>query len=640
MEPESADPSTAAAEPSRAPQASAFSPARACVVFVVIALLLLALLGRVVHLQTEVRDRIAARLERQQHFNQTLPARRGSIFDSTGQLLAGSVQSSVLFVDPKFLIDQYDLRREGAVAIERDLARLSTILDLEPFALLQRISEKYPARYLELASDLDEQTIQAVRSIRMPGVGVQPRSMRIYPMGSRAAHVLGGVGRNGHGIEGVELALDELLSGSDGAVRMAKDARRRAIDAQLDDYSPPAHGRHVVLTIDARIQALVERELRNTVDRFRASGGEVVVLDPQTGAILALANYPSFSPQVIEDSSAVARTNRALVVPYEPGSTLKPFIVARAIAEKTTRLDQMWDIEGPTWRTSYGRRITDVHGYDKLNTWDVLVKSSNIGMSKIAESLGQRRLDDALRGFGIGRRSGIDLPGESAGQLRDVSKWTRHSTESLAQGYELLVTPMQMARAMASLANGGRLVTPHVIQGTLDADGQIASIRPPEAPLSPQSIPPQAASDVLRILADIPVRGTARNARLERYNLFGKTGTAHRAVNGQYNQENYTASFVGGAPYEDPRLVIAFIIHDPDKSQSHFGGIVAAPPAARILEESLITLGVAPSPKLDLPPDAIAKHLYQFNERDYTPREGDALRNTPASPTDLADVRD
>lgn len=607
--------------------------------FAIIIVLLLALLGRVVHLQTGVRDRIASRLERQQHFNQTLPARRGSIFDSTGQLLAGSVQSSVLFVDPKFLIDQYDLRRQGAVAIERDMERLAAILDREPFALLQQISEKYPSRFLELATDLDDRTIQAVRSIRMPGIGVQPRSMRIYPMGSRAAHVLGGVGRNGHGIEGVELACDELLSGTDGSVRMVKDARRRAIDAQLDDYAPPTHGRHVVLTIDARIQAIAERELRNTVDRFQASGGEVVVLDPQTGAILALANDPSFSPQVIEDSSAAARTNRAIVVPYEPGSTLKPFIVARAISENTTRIDAMWDIDGPTWRTSYGRRITDVHGYDKLNTWDVLVKSSNIGMSKIADGLGQKRLNDALRAFGIGRKSGVDLPGESAGQLRDVSKWTRHSIESLAQGYELLVTPMQMARAMASLANGGRLVTPHVIKGTLDVDGSIASVRPPDAPLSAQSITPQAASDVMRILADIPVRGTARNARLERYNLFGKTGTAHRAVNGQYNQENYTASFVGGAPYENPRLVIAFVIHDPDKSQSHFGGIVAAPPAARILEESLIVLGVAPSPRLDLPPDSIAKNLYQFNARDYTPRDGDALRSTHA-PTDLANVRD
>jgi cell division protein FtsI/penicillin-binding protein 2 len=568
-------------------------------------------------LQTIGRDDILVRAERQQHLNERLIARRGSIFDSTGQMLAGSIQVETIFVDPKVIIDTYNARAGGHASLERDLQSLAKWIDIDAFDVLQKLGEAYPSRYLELAQDVDPQTIAAIRKLALPGIGTTPTNVRMYPMGTLAAHVLGGVGRDGKGLEGLELTCQSLLSGKDGFKRSVKDARRRNIGTDESDYHPPQHGRHLVLSIDANIQAIVEEELEATCRKFAAGGGEVVVLDPQTGAVLALANYPTFSPQAIEESSANARINRALVFPYEPGSTIKPFIVAEALNDRLIRLDERFPIHGPTWLTSYGRRITDVHGYEQLNGWDVLVKSSNIGMSMIGERLGNPGLFTALSRFGFGRRTGVDLPGEDDGRLNPLARWSKHSTHSIVQGYELMVTPMQMARSMATLSNGGLLVHPHLIIGTLNDDGQVEPLRQDRLDADARVIDADTAFQIRRVLADVPVRGTATRARSDRFNIFGKTGTAHRAVNGSYNDANYTASFVGGAPFESPRLVIAFVIHDPDKSKAHFGGLVSAPGAGRILERALTYLGTPESPPLDAPAPQIADGLYNFDPKAY-----------------------
>lgn len=596
-----------------------FHPARAAVALGGVALILLALLGRVWWLETKGAARIAERVERQQHVNERLIARRGSIFDSTGQLLAGSVQVEAIFVDPKVIVDAFDGKAGGATLMEKKLGELARALDLDPFELLQTVGDKYPARYLEIAKGCDAETIAAVRKLDLPGVGSTFSNQRVYPMGSLAAHILGGVGFDGAGLDGVELTCEKVLAGTDGSKRTLKDARRRAIGTEDDDYRPAKHGAHLVLTIDANVQQIVEQELSAAVDRFGAKSGECVVLDPADGSIVALANYPTFTPQFLNESKPTQRTNRALVYPYEPGSTIKPFIVSRAIDQKVATLSDPFRLGGERWKTPYGRTITDVHGYDDLPLWDVLVKSSNIGMSMLVEKMGNAQLHAGLSSFGFGKKTDIDLPGEGNGILRPMRKWSRASPESLAQGYEILVTPLQMARAMCSLANGGRLVTPRVVRGTLDEDGaNVADVAGrARVPMFASVLRDRTSDDVRRVLADIPVRGTATKARSDVYNLFGKTGTAHRAVGGRYDTTHYTSSFVGGAPYEAPRLVIAFVIHDPQKSKGHYGGIVAAPAAGRILERSLQYLNVPPSPPLALPPPQIAALLHEFNAKLY-----------------------
>jgi cell division protein FtsI (penicillin-binding protein 3) len=438
-------------------------------------------------------------------------------------------------------------------------------------------------------------------------------------MGSVASHVLGGVGAEGHGLEGIELKFNKLLAGRDGTKRTLKDARRRPLFVDADDYQPAEHGQQVVLTIDANIQTIVEQQLAETCEKFRAKTAEAVVMDPFTGDVLALANYPSFNPQAINDTPPAQRRNRAIVDPYEPGSTIKPFIVGPALQKQVTRWDEIFNTHGDTWPAGYGHRIIrDVHGYDKLALWDVLVKSSNIGMCMLGQRLGNGGLHSALTGFKYGQRTGIELPGEDPGLVNPLKKWNRFSTESVSQGYEMRVTPLQLARGMCAFANGGRLVDPHVIQGTLDDGGRVANAIP-HKPFSacPPVINPATSLQVRRILCDVLVRGTAKGARSSLYNVFGKTGTAHSAINGAYNEENYTSSFIGGAPFESPRLVVAIVIHNPDKSLAHFGGTVAAPAATAILDQSLQYLQVPASGDLPLPPPNVADLLYAYNAKQY-----------------------
>jgi cell division protein FtsI (penicillin-binding protein 3) len=595
-----------------------FSPTRASLGLGLIACLMLTLLGRVYWLQTYGRAPVLEKAERQQHSIERLAARRGSIFDSTGQLLAGSIQTQTLFVDTKEVIETAQTVSGGESQLEKNLASLGKLIDRDGFELLQLIGEKYPARYIEIAHDLDTSTIAAVQKLDIAGVGTMPANKRIYPMGSLAAHVLGTVGSDGVGLDGVELQFNEHLSGKDGEKRSLKDARRRSISTDEADYRPATHGEHLVLTIDANIQAIVEQELTATCRQYDAAAGEAVVIDPMTGAVIALANYPTFSPGAIEDSRPAQRTNRALVSPYEPGSTIKPFIVSRALDRKQVTLADNFDIHGPRWKTPYNRTITDVHGYDRLALWDVLVKSSNIGMCQLGERLGNPELHSTLTAFGFGSRSEIDIPGEDDGVVRPLKKWSKHSTDSIAQGYEMLVTPMQMARAMSAIANGGKLVTPYVVAGTIDAENDLHPIRENVSKrVFTKVIEPETAASIRRVLADIPVRGTATKARNDKYNIFGKTGTAHRAVNGVYDQDHYTSSFVGGAPFENPRLVIAFVIHDPDRSKAHYGGIVAAPGASRLLERALTYLQVPPSPTLTPPPAYLVDRLFNFDPKIY-----------------------
>ncbi len=597
-----------------------FPVRRALLLLAVVPVAMGALLVRVAWLQTEGRPPVLEKAERQQSTTVTLPARRGCIYDSTGQLLAGTMQVDGLFIDSQLMVDTYG--DAGASRMEADLNRLGEVIGMDGFTLLQRIGESYPDRFVEITRDeLNPNTVKAVNELKLPGVGFTPHNVRVYPMGSLASHILGAVGADGKGIEGVELVANNALTGKDGSQKSTRDARHRNIGTASEDYSPPQHGKHVVLSIDANIQTIVEGELVRAVNEFKASGGECVVINPKNGEIVALANYPTFSPQFVKEAPDANRTNRALVIPYEPGSTIKPFIVAGALDRGLVKLDEIFTLNGPKWQTPYGRTITDVHGYDKLAGWDVLVKSSNIGMSQIAERIGNETLRSSIAAFGFGSRAGSDMPGDAAsgGVLNDLKKWTRASPESVAQGYEMMVTPIQMARAMAAIANDGKLYEPHVIRGTLADDGRtvIPLSGKQEVPVMQQAVSPSAARQIRRVLADVPVRGTAKKARSSIYNLFGKTGTAHRAVNGQYDTTHYTASFVGGAPFEDPKLVIAFVIHDPNKEIAHYGGLVSAPSASRVLEQSLTYMGVAPSPDLPLPPDAIAGKLYEFDAKEY-----------------------
>jgi len=463
-------------------------------------------------------------------------------------------------------------------------------------------------------------------------VGIQSSSARCYPMGSLAAHILGGTGSDGNGLDGLELKYNALLSGRPGFARETKDAQRRPIGVDAQDYLPPQHGQHLVLTIDANLQMIAEQELRDEVEYVHGSRAEFVAMDPRTGEVLALANYPTFNPQTMSDSTKDLRRNSALVAPYEPGSTFKPFIVGPAFMWNVTTPWEVWPIPGLTWFTPYGRAITDVEHYGDLCTWDGLVHSSNILMSQLSERMGNARLHQALINFGFGQRTGIDLPGESTGVVYPLKKWTHKSTESVAQGYEVMVTPLQLARAFGAYANGGRLVTPHLLLGTVDQDGKVVSrTKPVDFDSLPQVIDAGTAAEMRRILCDVLIRGTAEGTRSKIWNISGKTGTARIAEGHGYSATRFNSSFMACAPYENPRLVVVCVVHDPDRSIAHYGGKVAAPVVVKFMERALSYMDVPPSPDLPLPPPQVANVLYDYSEKDYTDRNVGALKESDDS---------
>jgi cell division protein FtsI (penicillin-binding protein 3) len=584
-----------------------------------IAVLMIALIARVAFLQTYGRQWTIEKADRQQHTRETLPARRGGIFDSTGMLMAGTVQTKTLFVDPKFMQDQFQTDGHSLVEMDQAVAKLAKLIDRDPFELSRLLGDRAQSRFVKIAEHLDDGVVEQIEKLDLPGIGMIPQNQRYYPMGSMAAHLLGGVGTDG-GIEGLELKFNKQLAGKDGYKRTLKDFRGRPLAVAKEDYLPPQHGRHLILFIDANIQMIAEQELGAACERYKAKRGEVVVMDPRSGEVLALANWPTFNPQNLEDSTPETRRDRALTDPYEPGSTIKPFIAGPAMQWNITSPGEVWPIGGIMWKTPYGRRITDVHGYDKLAMWDVLVKSSNIGMSMLGERMGNARLRQALIGFGFGRVTGIELPGEDPGRVNPLRQWNKYSTESASQGYELMVTPIQIARAFCAYANGGRLVQPRVVKGVLDAEGNIIERTPPtNIRMLPQAIDPQTATGMKRILCDVLVRGTARGARSSVWNIFGKTGTAHISEGATgYSQTKFNSSFIGAAPAESPRLVVAMIIHEPDRKLAHYGGTVSAPAAAAVLERGLAYLQVPQSPDLPPPPPAIANVLWEYDARMYT----------------------
>jgi cell division protein FtsI (penicillin-binding protein 3) len=602
-----------------------FSAIRAAVVMLSIGCGLVILTGRVAYLQTYGRERTVQKADRQQHQSEALRARRGCIFDSTGMLMAGTIQQRALFIDPKFMQECFQADGRSLVEMDEAIAKLAEIIDRDAFELSQLLGDRYRSRFVKIAENLDEGTSNAIRELDLPGVGMFPMNVRYYPMGSIAAHVLGGTGKEGNGLEGVELRFEKLLAGHDGFKRTLKDARRRAIAVAVDDYLPPMHGQHLILTIDGNIQMIAEQELAAACERNRAKSGEAVVMDPRTGDVLALANWPTFNPQNMGDSTPDTRRNRALTDPYEPGSTIKPFIVGPAMAWRFTKPHEVWPIPAKSYKSPLrSKPITDVHFYGPISTWDVLVKSSNIGMTMLGERLGRSKLHEALTGFGFGRRTGIELPGEDPGLVHPLSAWRDYSIPSVSQGYEMSVTPLQLARAFCAYANGGRLVTPRIMRGVLDVDGSVISRTETKSlKMFPQVLDPTTAAGMKRVLCDVVVRGTATKARSSNWNIFGKTGTAHVSAGGSYSESRYTSSFVAGAPAESPRLVVAFIIHEPDREYvikqglSYYGGAVAAPNAGRLIERSLAYLQVKASEPLSPPPPAIAKVLWNFNPKVY-----------------------
>lgn len=499
----------------------------------------------------------AARGERQHVAASTIPAPRGDIRDARGVVLAGSRELVRLHVAPREVRERQELRRALARLgvprgwIERSLDRRRRWVSL-------------PGRYLPV----DVASAMAIR-----GVYREPVIDRVYAPSAGLSRLVGRVGPEGEGTEGLEFSLDSLLRGTPGRSTSVRDAGGRAFESPRVTSVPARAGHAVTLTINYELQEIADRALADAVAHMRADGGDILVLDPHDGAILAMASRR-------QGRRVTAAT--ALTEPFEPGSTLKPFIAAALLSLGRARPDERID----TYRGRYqvhGRTITDLHKDSVATMGDVIRWSSNVGIVRLSERLTQREQYEALRDFGFGMPTLLPYPAEASGTLREPARWSRQSAASLAMGYEIAVTPVQLAVAYASIANGGELVQPMLVREIRGPDGKV-TFRARRRVVR-RVMEARVAEAVREMLVDVVARGTAMEADLSTFHVGGKTGTARRATAGTgYVRGEYYATFVGLFPAERPQYVVLTKLDNPG---GMYGGRTAAPVSKIVLEAAL-----------------------------------------------------
>jgi cell division protein FtsI (penicillin-binding protein 3) len=529
--------------------------------------LLICAIGRAAWLASVKASDLKSRALSQQVEDIDVPAARGSITDRHGLDLAVSEEAVTVFANP-FLI-----KNPAAVS-----QKLAPMIDVPQQEVLQKISDPRKG-FVYLKRKLAGPMGSKVEKLKIEGIGTMIEPKRTYPQGALASQLIGTVGTDNVGLSGVEQRLDETLHGTDGKRRVVRDALCDPVS--IVDVKRAEPGTNVKLTLDATLQERVEAVLADLGSTYRPTGATALVMDPRTGALLALANWPRVDANDISGAPPYARQNRAVAAAYEPGSTFKAITVSGALQEHTVTPETEFDI--PPQIQVADRTIKDAedHGYERLTVARILAQSSNIGAVKIGMTLGKDRFDQWVRGFGFGKPTGVDLPGESPGIVLKTSQYSGSSMGNLPIGQGLAVTPIQMAQAYTAIANGGIMHQPYVVRGDQKPGKRVLS-RP-------------VAGQVAKMLEGVlAAGGTASEAAIPGYTLAGKTGTAQKPdpVNGGYSKFKYVASFIGFAPAQNPRLLVAVMVDEPQGAI--FGGVVAAPAFQKILQFALPYLRIPP----------------------------------------------
>lgn len=545
---------------------------------------LIGVAARVVYIQTFQSNRFQSLAAVQRERRIVLPPQRGSIFDTDGSELAMSRDMKTVYANPRLVTD------EKAAA-----AAIAPILGADPVAIEKKLSED--RGFIYLARKLDPAVAEQVLALKIPGVASVNESKRFYPSGQLAAHVIGFVGLDNSGLGGLEDRYDALLRGSPGELFMERDPSGRPIPAGKSFVRPPTSGDDLVLTIDREIQFMAESVLASSVQKWAAKGGTVIVMSPKTGAILAIANYPTFDPNRFNESQPEQRKNRALVDVYEPGSANK--VITAAAALETGAIKPTDRIQVPDSLRVSNKVFHDAHPHPTLNLSfaEVIEQSSNIGTIKVALGMGRERMHEYLAKFGYGRPTGLDFPGESGGILPKPENWWNTSMGTIPIGQGVAVTALQIMSVYGTVANDGISVQPRLLSATIDSAGK----RQPSPPAATRRV---INSETAKQLTEILVRvtegthGTGKAAAIPGYQVAGKTGTAQKPrTDGQPGYAGYIGSFIGFAPAGDPALVVGVILDEPSPI---WGGVTAGPAFKDIMQFSLRHLGIGPGPVLPL----------------------------------------
>ncbi len=546
--------------------------------------------ARAFYLQIYEQERFAHLAEKQHLRVVQLTPSRGAIFDSTNSALAVSIEMDSLYAEPRNMEN-----------IPEAASQLAPLIGMTKEELAKKMRGN--KGFVWLARRLTPEVASAVRKLDIDGIGFVKEPKRFYPNAEIGSHVVGFTGLDPEGLEGVERKFDSTLLGNTGFMVTERDALGRDIGTRGMMMKSASSGQSLALTIDKNIQYIAEKELAAAVESSRGKGGIAIVMDPQTGKILAMANYPTFNPNSFGKSPPQALRNRAISDSFEPGSTMKVFLIAAALEEKVVKPEDGFNCENGSYNVG-GRTIHDTHKYGRLSVGDILKHSSNIGAAKIGARLGPERLYGYLRGFGFGTKSNIDLPGEVAGYLRNKSQWYGVDLATISFGQGLSISAIQLASAMSVIANGGSLMQPYVVDRIMDAKGNPVKQFSPV--IKQQVVSPETARTVAKMMEGVAAEGgTGASASVDGFKVAGKTGTAQKAdpVTKGYSQDKRTASFVGFIPADQPRLTILVVVDEPKTSP--YGGVVAAPAFSAIAKQSLCYLRVSPNQPLKNKPGVI-----------------------------------
>ncbi len=515
----------------------------------------------------------SGKAQSQQLKSEDIQARRGGIYDRRGRDLAINLELESLFCDP-----------EEAKATPAALQRLGTILHAEPKALSAKLGQD--RRFVWIDRKLSLDTAEEVRKLKLQGFGFMPEAKRFYPKGLLAAHVIGAVGGENQPLEGIELKYNSYLRTAGGKVIMERDAGGRVLSTGV---TTEARGNDLILTIDEGLQYIVEKELERAMTAWRSVAATAIMMDPYTGEILALANRPTYDLNDISGAVRHEVRNRSITDVYEPGSTFKIVVGSAAIEEKLFPPQQTFDCSRGSIEVG-GKNVRDAHKHGILTFEEVIQKSSNVGSIMIGMKLGKDRIYDYAKRFGFGEKTEIDLPGEVSGWIRKPDRWSATSLGAIPIGQEVAVTPLQVLRAYAAIANGGYLVRPHVVAEIRNPAGQTVFAFQQEKKRILSDRTASAMRDILKTVVE--EGGTATGAAIQGNKVAGKTGTAQLIdpKTRRYSRDRFISSFVGFVPADNPKLAMIVVVNEP-KGQI-YGGVVAAPVFKSVADQALSYLNI------------------------------------------------
>jgi len=545
---------------------------------------------RLVYLQMMRHDEYAELAAEKHVKKQQIFASRGMILDANDEVLAHNVPIRTVSAEPPYLTN-----------VEKATLIISRELKIPPAEVAEKLQSD--RKFVVLQRDVEEGAALALKAKleaeKVAGIRFDRESRRIYPNNSMLCHVIGFTDFENHGIQGVEASMEEYLHGQDGYRYIEHDRKDREIVPYRGQERAPRDGYQVHLTIDLNLQNIVEKEIDAAVREYRPKKATIILVRPQTGEVLAMANRPNFDLNQRSEAKPEEMKNRAIIDMMEPGSTFKIVAVAGALNEHKVQPDSTVFCENGVF-TYGGSKLHDHKPYGELSVQDILVKSSNIGAAKLAISLGDQKFYEYIRRFGFGERTGIELPGEIYGLIRPPRAWTKISITRMPMGHEVGVTPLQMTMAMAAIANGGKLMTPRIVKSITDGEGKIvSSLKPIELR---QVVSPQTAQQIANALRGVVSdRGTAAAAAVPGFTIAGKTGTAEKlGPDGHYERDRFVVSFLGFLPAEHPEFVGLVVLDDAQTTpEMNFGGKVAGPIFSRIAEKA--------AQYLDLQPEEVRK---------------------------------